>query len=271
MACVPPPERESWDRDPRLLQAQAEVAEVYARTPDAKAAHYEAPDGPTECVELLTQHFAAQDWSWWRVPSYLDHFNGCDMRTAFAYHRQCLELLQSRAPGRWTLKAPAHLLALDALFATYPDARVIVTHRDPTKCVASMAHMSCSYRPEILTDRYGRDELARYYGALWLENLGVMVDKMIDARARLPAGAVYDLHYATFVRDPVAAVRDIYAHFGETFDAGLECAMRAHLRANPGDRFGARRFTMEEFGLSEASIRHRFARYEARFEIARGV
>lgn len=270
MACVPPPQRKTWEADPRLVQARKEVEEVFARTPDAKAAHYEAPDGPTECVELLTQHFAAQDWSWWRVPGYLDHFNRCDMRGAFAYHRQCLELLQSEAPGRWTLKAPAHLLALPALFETYPDARVIITHRDPAKCVASMAHMSCSYRPEILTERYGRGELARYYGTLWLEHLATMVDRMMDARHMLPAGAVYDLHYARFVKDPVAAVRDIYKQFDESFDPALEGAMRAYLLDHPGDRFGTRSVAMEEFALSEGAIRSRFERYESRFDVVRG-
>jgi hypothetical protein len=271
MACVPPPRKEAWDSDPRLIRARSEVEEVFARTPDAKAAHYEAPDGPTECVELLTQHFAAQDWSWWRVPAYLDHFSRCDMRGAFAYHRECLELLQSDAPGRWTLKAPAHLLSLPALFAVYPDARVIVTHRDPTKCVASMAHMSCQYRPEILSDRWKRAELARYYGAMWLEHLAVMVERMIDARPGLPEGAVYDLHYADFARDPVAAVRDVYRAFDEPFEAELEHSMREHLRTNPGDRFGARRFAMEEFGLSDAAIRRRFEHYESHFGVARGV
>ena len=58
---LPPPRADAWNSDPRLVHARREVDEVFARTPDAKAAHYEAPDGPTECVELLTQHFAAQD------------------------------------------------------------------------------------------------------------------------------------------------------------------------------------------------------------------
>jgi hypothetical protein len=271
MACTPPPRAGNRDDDPRLVQARKEVEEVFARTPEAKAAHYEAPDGPTECVELLTQHFAAQDWSWWRVPGYLDHFNHCDMRGAMAYHRMCLELLQSEAPGRWTLKAPAHLLYLDALFATYPDARVIVTHRDPVKSVASMAHMSCQYRPEILSERYAPADLARYYGGSWLENLGTMVDKMMDARATVPEGAVYDLHYEELARDPVAAVRRIYERFDEPFGVELEQAMREYLSRNPPDRFGARRFAMEEFGLSEAAIRRRFERYEATFAIARGA
>ena len=37
----------------------------------------------------------------------------------------CCALLQSRAPGRWALKTPHHCLALDALVAQYPDARLV--------------------------------------------------------------------------------------------------------------------------------------------------
>lgn len=271
MACVPPPRAEHFDRDPRLIEARRQVAEVFERTPEAKAAHYEAPDGPTECVELLTQHFAAQDWSWWRVPGYLDHFNRSDMRNAMAYHRQCLALLQSEAPGRWTLKAPAHLLYLDALFETYPDARVIVTHRDPLRCVASMAHMSCSYKPEILSDRYDRDSLRIYYGALWLENLGTMVDEMMDYRAAHPKAAIYDLHYDEFSRDPVASVREIFATFGEAFGSELEARMKRRLSESAADRFGARRFALEEFGLTRNAVHGRFERYYETFGIRRDV
>ena len=271
MACVPPPRADAFDSDPRLIEARRQVAEVFARTPEAKAAHYEAPDGPTECVELLTQHFAAQDWSWWRVPSYLDHFNRSDMRNAMAYHRQCLALLQSAAPGRWTLKAPAHLLYLDALFETYPDARVIVTHRDPLRCVASMAHMSCSYKPEILSDRHDHDALRIYYGALWLENLGTMVDKMMEYRTAHPNAAIYDLHYEEFSRAPVASVREIFATFGAELDSDVAARMTRRLADSAADRFGARSFALEDFGLTRAAVHQRFERYYEKFGIRRDV
>ena len=40
---------------------------------------------------------------------------------------------------RWVLKAPSHLPALKTLFAIYPDARVVLTHRDPLKILPSVA------------------------------------------------------------------------------------------------------------------------------------
>jgi hypothetical protein len=48
--------------------------------------------------------------------------------------------LQWRCPGkRWVLKAPSHLLGLSALFQVYPDADIILTHRDPLKVLPSCA------------------------------------------------------------------------------------------------------------------------------------
>ena len=51
-----------------------------------------------------------------------------------------LKLLQwHRPPNRWRLKTPAHMFAIDALDAVYPDAKFVITHRDPAKVMASVA------------------------------------------------------------------------------------------------------------------------------------
>ena len=65
------------------------------------------------------------------------------MTPAYAQHRLALQTLQSRQPTeRWVLKTPNHLWHLDALLATYPDARVIWTHRDPGPVVTSLASLA---------------------------------------------------------------------------------------------------------------------------------
>lgn len=67
------------------------------------------------------------------------------MRPAYAMHRRVLQQLQWQVPGaRWVLKAPSHLFAMDALLHTYPDARIVQTHRDPVTVVASLR---CPGRP----------------------------------------------------------------------------------------------------------------------------
>jgi hypothetical protein len=265
--CVPPPERAHFSDDPRVATMKAEMEQTYARVPALKAIHFEPGDGPTECVALLTQSFRSQDWlGLFRVPSYSAWLHGgCDMSPAYRHHRLALQLLQSRAPGRWSLKAPGHLFALDALTAEYPDARIVVTHRDPHKTVASSASLSLTARPESLTR--SRSDLHGYFGALWLEILGTMVDRLIEFRARRGDAGFADLHYLDFVRDPIAAVRGVYAHFSEALSGEAEAAMRRHLAASPQGRYGKHAYTGADFGLRRAAVDERFRAYCERFGV----
>ena len=74
-----------------------------------------------------------------RVPSedYRTFIESCDMVPAYRHHKRTLQVLQSDAPGRWVLKMPAHAYFIDGLLAVYPEAKIIWTHRDPYKSVAS--------------------------------------------------------------------------------------------------------------------------------------
>ena len=65
------------------------------------------------------------------------------MVPAYEFHRRCLQVLQSAIPTqRWALKTPGHMWHMDAVYAVYPDARVVWTHRDPLKVVGSVASLN---------------------------------------------------------------------------------------------------------------------------------
>lgn len=268
MNAVPPPEAATFHTDPRIAQTVAEVEAVFAHSPEMKAIHYEPPDGPTECVELLTQHFVAQDWSLWRVPSYFAWYDHCDMRSALQYHKLCLQLLQSRAPGRWILKATTHVLYLETLFATYPDARVIIPHRDPIESVASMAALSCSCKPEFLTSGYDADACREFYGPFWMNEFRIMVDKIMSFREQHREANVYDLRYLDFIRDPMGSVRDIYAYFGDELSEQTASRMERYLAANPKGRFGSHHYTPEAFNLSTPRLADCFEQYVERYQLS---
>ena len=266
LSCCPPPEAASFRSDPRIAKAVGEVEFQYEMVPELRAVHYEPGDGPTECVALLGQSFYSQDWlGLFRVPTFVDWYRHCDKAPAYEYHRLALQLLQSRTGGRWSLKAPGHMHALDALTAQYPDARLIVTHRDPQKTVPSMASLSTTSRPDSLTN--ARQPLHGYFGKLWLDELALMVERMMNFRDRHGDANFYDLPYDRFVEDPVAGVRRAYEHFGETLSETAETAMRAYLEHSPKGRYGTHRYSIEDFGLCPGEIRERFADYTKRFDI----
>lgn len=261
---VPPPTSATFHTDPRIAAEVEKQEAIYSMVPALKAVHWEPGDGPTECVALLTQSFRAQDWhGLFRIPSYLEWFHACDMTPAYDYHRVCLQLLQSAAPGRWSLKAPGHLLALDALRSTYPDARIVVLHRDPMRTVPSSVSLSATSRPESLSHATMGD----YFPRLWLDVLGTMTDRLIEHRERRGDVGFVDVHYSDLVADPIATVARIYAAFGDELTQKAAAAMRAHLASHPRAKFGSHRYTPEELGLDPAAIRHRFASYCDRFAI----
>ena len=56
--------------------------------------------------------------------------------------RRFLQLLQADAPGTWNLKMPSHALWLETLVKTYPDARLVWTHRDPFTATGSLCSLN---------------------------------------------------------------------------------------------------------------------------------
>ncbi len=265
---IPPPERESFTSDPRIAKAVAQAEWRYDQLPLMRAVHYEPGDGPTECVFLLGQSFRSQEFSGlYKVPSYSRWHHSADLRPAYRHHRQALQVLQSRAPGRWCLKAPGHCFGLGAILELYPDARVLVTHRDPVESVPSAALPSVAGRSLEIHE----DLDPRYWGEEWLRVLGESVERMMEFRDAHPELRVCDLFFEDLNRDPIGEMRRIYAFFGDALEPAAEAAMRRHVERRPRHQYGKVAYTPEDFGLDAGRIRERFARYTRRFELGRSA
>ncbi|MFD2135542.1 sulfotransferase family protein [Novosphingobium resinovorum] len=98
-------------------------------------------DGAMECQDLMALDFRSQIFqAFAQVPSYSQWLLETAHSGTYAYHKRTLRLLQWGEPARpWRLKAPTHMLYLNALDAAYPDARFVMTHRDPTDVMLSVA------------------------------------------------------------------------------------------------------------------------------------
>ena len=234
--------------------------------PEYEAMHHNAGDLPQECIFATMNEFLSDHWGGvHEVPSYSMHLAGADHTDAYRYHRRILQTLT--VPGderRWLLKAPSHLATLDALFAVYPDARVIHVHRDPLKTVPStlslMATLKWMRRPS--TDPEAVAPLLAW-------GFGAMLDGVIEGRAtgRLPDAQFADLRYADLLADPVAAVAGAYDQFGWELPDPTRRAMADYLAAKPQAKFGTHTYSLEDFGLDPAEERARFTPYQQRFGV----
>jgi hypothetical protein len=163
------------------------------------------------------------------------------------------------------LKYPTHLMALDVLLETYPDARLIWTHRDPAVVVTSVVSFTGFMRASMTSDfdppRFGR-EWATFEELVLLRGLSVR-DRISDAGTR-----IYDLHYQDLMRDPVGSIGAVMKHFDLPFSAASADGVGRFVEAHPKGEHGPHRYDPSDFGLEPERLRERFAFYTERFGVA---
>jgi hypothetical protein len=255
----PPPEAASYGRDRRITTTARELKWIDILMPDFKTVHLIDARLPQECIAITNHDFRSYTFeSMYHVPSYRAWHDLQDKRPEYEFHRRFLQHLQWRCPGkRWVLKAPSHLLALDGLLQVYPDAGIILTHRDPLKVLPS-----CASFTEVLrwafSDCVDKVSLAQEVRQRWEEGAGLAVQYR-----QMPGlqKQIFDVRYPELVRDPLSTVQRLYAHFDLELTPAAESAMQQFLRANPRNKGGVHRYSLEEFGLNPAEERRRFQFY----------
>jgi hypothetical protein len=264
---------------PATRGASAEgIAAVRARTqsrldwanrlaPEFMRIHPIAPDLPQECIAIHAQVFMGiQFHTTHDVSSYEDWFERDSQDLAYDFHLRLLQHLQTQRAGkRWVLKAPGHLFSLGALLRRYPNAKIVQTHRDPLRVMASMASHATVLR-RAFSDDYEPLEIA----ADWTERWSRALDDFLAVRDRAPANQFLDVSYESIERAPFETVERVYEFLGWPFSGDARAAMQAFLDANPKDKHGAHRYTLEQFGLDRAALTRRFAPYCERFGIHTG-
>ena len=263
---VPPPEAATCATDARIAGTDHEVKLWHEVAPEYLTMHANAAVHPQECIFLMAHELASEHFSGVHdVPSYALWLATHDLTPSFRFHRRMLQTLQWRHPGeRWLLKAPSHLTVLPALFAVYPDARVVFTHRDPAKTVPSTASLMATLR------RMRRDHVdANAIAKLLVRGVAMGLEKMMAERASgaTPDGQFVDLRYADLMRDPLAAVRAVYDRLDMTLPDDIADLMRAYLAAKPRGKHGEHRYRLEDFGLDRERLRRGYAAYCARFDV----
>lgn len=233
--------------------------------PQFKKIHPIAPDLPQECIAITAQVFMSiQFHTTHDVSSYEDWFEQDGQELAYAFHRRLLQHLQARTGGRqrWMLKAPGHLFALGPLLREYPDAKIIQTHRDPLRVMASMASHATVLR-RAFSDHADPQQIA----ADWSRRWGTALNDFLAVRDRSPAEQFFDVAYEDIESRPFEVIQQIYEFLGWPLTAAAEGKMRAFLAANPKNKHGVHRYSLAEYGLSPSDEMARYADYCERFNI----
>ncbi|WP_297493978.1 sulfotransferase [Acidocella sp.] len=260
---APPAKAGALHSDPRYIAEQQKLEASIKYMPHIAAIHYEDADSPTECQYPMALSFCSQIFeSNIRIPSYRDWFMKTSYLPAFRFHKQVLQVLQAENGGHWTLKNPWHPLFLNDLTTVYPDAQLVMTHRDPAEVVGSACSLIRHVRPMFSEEVDLRDIAAQF-----LDTFDHMIARQEAYREAHGSTSIHDLRYAELMRDPIGAMRRLYAHFDEAFTPEAEAGMTAYLAQAPQGKHGKHVYSLEEFGLSAAGVREHFKAYCGRYGI----
>lgn len=233
-----------------------------------EALHLYDQDGSEECHAFLQQSYGAAGLNnLFRVPDYFDYLiDEADLAATYRLHKRQLQLLQhGLEPKPWALKYPNHVIAMDAILEVYPDARFVMTHRDPVQVVASIAKMTFNLRGLRAERPVDPAEVGR--------DMRHFIQRHIDRIMAFDAGPhghrVVHVDYYALVADPVGEMRKIHSGLGiETPDEVAGAVGEWH-RNNPKNARGKNEYTLEQWELNDAEIAGQFGAYMARFAIPR--
>jgi hypothetical protein len=221
------------------------------------------PNGPMECLDLMALNFNSQIFqAFAHIPTYSQWLIDADFTATYAYQRRVLKLLQWGQPRRaWRLKSPAHVLNLPHLVRSFPDARFVMTHRDPTDVLLSVA--------DVYADIVGgfSDHLdRRYLGEMNVTQWSVGMERVCAFRGGAANSRFFDIDFRAMVQDPVGEVRALYGWLAEPVSAAFEAGMHSWWAHNAEHREPAAKSDPADFGLDAERIRPRFANYATQMQ-----
>jgi hypothetical protein len=263
---MPRPPVESWPDYPEFRRTVAQLETHYANA-DTRAAHLRAAEEVHECCMILWHSFNCNIWACggWSSATYDAWRQSQTEDAAYAYYYKCVQLIGSNEPDkRWLLKNPGHIEQLDLLFATFPKARVIQTHRDPARAVPSLVSLLMNLHPiyeEGRTEQRAHNMLAREAGK-WAK----AVREADAVRAKHP-GQVLDVVHADFHRDPMAVLERIYAFIGMDIDEPLRARFAQRIAEKPELQHGVHRYDLADYGMTAEEIREQYGDYIDRYDL----
>lgn len=259
---LPLPGEQPGDPSPRHALAKQMVKDFLAAWPNFESIDPIDAMDITEEVILLDKGFLSTTYdSMLNVPNYGFWQADQDQTQSYRELKIWLQVIQSQTPERhgrkWILKAPHHLNGgMSGLLAVFPEAKLIMTHRNVAQVVPSYCSM-CESMTVSQSGNYRREE----QGAYWTRRFATGLRRFMAIRETLPTDRVIDVQYSETVSDPIGTGQRVLAAMGMQPTPDDVAAMQACVTGNARDKRPVHRYSAADFGLDDAQLAQDFAFY----------
>jgi hypothetical protein len=257
--------------DPRIAVAEAEVRALLETSPDLASIHPMDARGPDEDIMLLEQSFfSTVPESFAHLPQFGLWLEQQDQRPGYRYLKRLLQFLQWQKKQRgleaerWVLKAPHHIHFPAVLFETFPDVKVLQTHRDPLQLMPSYGSMMYALI-HPLSDAADKVAIARHWCDKWATGMTATLrfrDAGHDDR-------YLDMWYEDTVSRPLEEIQRLYDFVGVDLTPEARAEMERWRDMNRREARPTHQYTLEEYGFTEEGLKNTFREYRERYILSR--
>jgi hypothetical protein len=210
------------------------------------------------------------------IPSYSNAWHSSDNKPSYRFLKLYQQVVQwqwrngekvSKNDPRmlrkhWIMKSPEHAGFLKDLMVIYPDAMVIITHRDPVPVAQSfiplLVYFSGFWNSHVDASLLGEYQLRA------LEN---RLNHFVEQYGLVPAEQILHIPFKEFVDDNLGGIKKMCKFAGLSLDHNAMEPMNEYIQRSP--REGANRFEYHIETLGEnftaAKLKERFSRYTSKF------
>lgn len=248
----------------RIERARVGLDFVNAALPHLRRMHDMTAEHVHEEIQLLAIDASTMLFETMApIPTWRDHYRASDQTSHYRYLRKVLQVLTHLRGGtRWVLKSPQHLEQFGPLLRVFPDAVVVVTHRDPVAVTASMTTMI------TYTSRLQLAEVdPLHVGGYWVDRVGDLLDACLRDRDLLAADRSMDVRFHEFMADDLGTVARIYELAGQPLDDRALAGHQEYLGSHERDRHGRVAYSLDPFGTDATAVAARHAAYCRRFGV----
>jgi len=253
------------DADPRWARADARW-QLMSQNEILAALHEHSPDHACGENELQIPDFASYQWEWMaQVPQFRDHYLSHDQTPHYAYGRDALQAIAWQFPDdrRWMMKSNQHSEQLGPLLTTYPDATVVMIHRDPVATLQSLLTMRglMVKQSQKVPDIDGHVDY-------WVDRIERMLRSYVRDADLVPDNQRVDLMFGDIIRDDVGAASRVLEQAGLPVSADTIADLEAYMASHERGKHGRVVYDLEgDFRLDADALRERFAFYTDAFDI----
>jgi hypothetical protein len=218
---------------------------------------------PEECEQIATMHAKSFVYICMAdIPAYAEYLKTCDFDSVFKWHKRFFQVIEgNKRPKRWLLKDPSHIGHIPSILKTYPNAKFINIHRNPSEAVSSFCSLTSNIRSSF-TKQVDKAAIGETMIDFWSHNVK---QGMID-RHLIPENNIADVMYEDFIKNPLLEIKNIYSNLQLDMTIGAENNIQSYLSKGSDKSKSKHYYSIQDFDISEENIRHPFRDYMLKYD-----